>query len=196
MSASLRAPGASTRTRSAPAADGASPERIRGRDPLYGEIREFLDDEALLLEEERLHDWLGLLADDIRYRMPVRASVHRTIGQGFANAMYFYNDTRTTLGGRVARLLSTRSGWVEDPPSRTGRFVSGLRAFRTGNPEEFAVESGFLITRSRADLPEVKLLSGRRHDTLRRAGDGLVIARRDIYLHHSTIDMHNLAIFF
>ena len=42
---------------------------------LTQEVAEFLYREAELLDERRYDDWLGLLADDIRYWMPMRRNV-------------------------------------------------------------------------------------------------------------------------
>lgn len=180
---------------SAPAIDLASQRRIRASDPRYAEFREFLEDEAALLDEERLPEWLALLADDIRYRMPVRVSVNRAMGDGFARRMFFYNDTKSVLTTRVLRMLSTTSGWVEDPPSRILRLISHVRIFKTDAADEYAAESNILLTRSRSDLGEVKFLTARRCDRLRHTPDGLRLAQRDIFLNQTTIDMHNLAIF-
>lgn len=179
----------------APDRDLASPDRLRAADPVYWELREFLEDEAALLDEERLTEWLDLLADDVRYRMPVRVGVDRDMGDGFARRMYFYNDTKSALTMRVTRILGTKSGWVEDPPSRICRMITGVRIFRTARPDEYQADSSILLTRSRSDLGEIKMLVARRHDVLRRAAGGTKIARREIYLDQTTIDMHNLVVF-
>lgn len=170
------------------------PERIRAKDPLYWELHEFLEDEAVLLDVGRMDEWLELLTEDVRYQMPVRVSVNRAMGEGFARRMFFFNDTKKVLAMRIHRLLGTKNGWVEDPPSRIARFVTGIRAYRTATPNEYAVESNVLLTRSRTDLGEVKLLTARRHDILRLTDAGPKLARREIYLNQTTIDMHNLAI--
>jgi len=179
----------------APDCDLTSLDRVRATDPIYWELHEFLEDEATLLDEERLNEWLDLLSDDLRYWMPVRVGVNRAMGDGFSRRMCFYNDTKSVLAMRVRRLVGTRSGWVEDPPSRVSRFVTGIRVFRTQKSNEYAAESNLLLTRSRTDLGEVKLLTARRRDVLRRMDKGPQIARREIYLNQTTIDMHNLAIF-
>lgn len=179
----------------APDCDLASRDRIRASDPIYWELHEFLEDEAVLLDEERLAEWLELLADDVRYRMPVRVSVNRAMGDGFSRRMYFYNDTKKVLAMRIHRLVGTKNGWVEEPPSRITRLVTGIRVFRTERSNEYGVQSNLLLARSRSDAGEVKLLTARRHDVLRRMDKGPLIARREIYLNQTTIDMHNLAIF-
>jgi len=172
-----------------------SPDRIRATDPTYWQLHEFLNDEAALLDADQLLQWLELTADDVRYRMPVRVGVHRGFGDGFARRMYFYNDTKKVLAMRIHRLVGTRNGWVEDPPSRTSRFVTGVRAYTSDKPEEFVVHSKLLLTRSRSDLGEVKLLSAHRLDRLRRQGGDIKLANRDIYLDQTTINMHNMAVF-
>jgi len=182
--------------RNVPACDLASPDRIRATDPVYQELREHLEDEMALLDENRFYEWLDTLADDLRYQMPVRASVHRAAGDGFARRMFFYNDTKSTLAMRIQRLLGSKAAWVEDPPSRISRLVANVRIYKSTEPAEYLLESNLLLTRSRTDAPEVKLLSARRRDLLRRTDDGLRLARREIFLDQSSIDMHNLAIFF
>lgn len=181
---------------SAPDSNLGSAARLRSSDPIHWELREFLEDEAQLLDEERLDEWLKLLADDMRYWMPVRVSVNRELGDGFAKRMGIYNDSKSVLEMRVRRILGTTSAWVEDPPSRISRFISGVRIFRTDKPDEFIADSNILLARSRSDQGEVKLITARRHDVLRRSEPGsTLIARREIYINQTSIDMHNFAIF-
>ncbi|MGH7857450.1 MAG: hypothetical protein ACREQY_08975, partial [Candidatus Binatia bacterium] len=54
-----------------PAADR---KRIRAGDSVYFEIVEFLEDEAMLLDDFELLAWVDLLADDLVYRVPVRVT--------------------------------------------------------------------------------------------------------------------------
>jgi len=42
---------------------------------LHQEIEEFLYREADLLDERRYEDWLALVAEDVRYWMPMRRNV-------------------------------------------------------------------------------------------------------------------------
>ena len=56
---------------------------------LYGEIVEFLYREAELLDSNRFGDWLGLLAEDIHYVMPVRTTQFRAKGEGFQDVAFF-----------------------------------------------------------------------------------------------------------
>jgi 3-phenylpropionate/cinnamic acid dioxygenase small subunit len=169
--------------------------RIRARDPLYWELVEFLDDEAELLDDNQVAEWLGLLADDIRYWAPVRVTRGRDEGSEFAESVGHFDDTFPMLEMRVAKLTSTKSAWAEDPPSRTRRFVTNVKVFGTGVEGEYLARSNLLLVRNRWDLPTWELISARREDVLRRTPDGWRIARRTIFIDQSTLAVANLAIF-
>lgn len=169
--------------------------RIHAFEPLHHELHEFLDEEAALLDQYRLEEWLDLLTEDLRYFMPVRTGTHRADGPGFAAHMGHFDDTRASLALRVRRILGTQSAWTEDPPSRVGRFVTGVRTFRTANENEFAVLSKLLLTRSRNDVADVGLISADRTDLIRRTPTGLRLAQRQVHVHQATLATPNLAIF-
>ena len=50
---------------------------------LYGEVLEFLYQEAELLDSNRYSDWLALFADDVLYEMPVRTTQYLSQGPVF-----------------------------------------------------------------------------------------------------------------
>jgi 3-phenylpropionate/cinnamic acid dioxygenase small subunit len=170
-------------------------QRIHAFERLHQELHEFLDEEAALLDQYQLNEWLQLLAQDLRYFMPVRTGTHRADGLGFAARMGHFDDTRASLALRVRRILGTQSAWTEDPPSRVGRFVTGVRTFLTANNDEFAVLSKLLITRSRNDVADVALISADRADLIRRTSEGLRLVQREIHVHQATLGVQNLAIF-
>ena len=62
-------------------------------------------------------------------------------------------------------------------------------------PREVTVKCRFLIYRNRVET-ETDLLVGKREDTLRRAGDGWLIARRKIILDQNVLLTKNLTFFF
>ena len=64
-----------------------------------------------------------------------------------------------------------------------------------GMPREVKAKSRFLIYRNRVET-ETDLLVGKREDTLSRAGDGWLIARRKIILDQSVLLSKNLTFFF
>ena len=124
---------------------------------------DFLVAEAEALDERRYRDWLELLTEDVRYRMPVRVTVHGGGVSALADMSHFDED-RYTLGKRVER-LSGEHAWTEDPPSRVRRFVTNVRCAPGPAEGEIAVRSYLLLFRSRSDPPTARRTSRRSADT-------------------------------
>lgn len=154
----------------------------------------FLHHEAELLDAGRFEEWLELLADDLVYQVPVRVTRERAAGSGVSTSMFHLDETRATLQVRVRR-LQTEVAWAEDPPSRTRHFVSNVRVEPAARPDELSVRSYLLLYRNRGDEPGHDLLSGERHDLLRRVDGVWRLARRVVVLDQVTLGTRNLAIF-
>ena len=154
----------------------------------------FLVDEAELLDDNRVREWLALLTPDIDYRVPVRVTRERTAGKGFSDANFHMKDDYGTLKARVDR-LHTEYAWAEDPPSRLRRFVTNFRVRRGQADGEYAVKTSILVYRGRLDAAAHDLICADRHDVLRRGADGLMLARRLVLLDHTTLATSNLAFF-
>src|SRR5437667_5082570 len=87
-----------------------------------GEIEQFLVEEAALLDEWRLEEWLALMAEDARYLVPpldAPDADHR-------DTLFLIADDRRSLASRVRQLLSGTT-WAENPRSRTRRLVTNVR---------------------------------------------------------------------
>jgi phthalate 3,4-dioxygenase beta subunit len=162
--------------------------------PLYHEVVDWLYAEADVLDRRDLRAWLGLLTEDIRYVVPVRVTTAHTLDGSALADMAHFDEDRYSLHKRVER-FETEHAWAEDPPSRTRHFITNVRCFEAANADELAVESNLLLFRSRGDVREPDLLSGRRNDTLRRTPDGLRLARREVVLDESVLRTQNLAVF-
>ena len=185
-----------------PAAEAAAaPALERRRVPvgseMYNRITEFLYDEARLLDETRLKEWTAMLATDLLYTAPMRQT--RTLvdqAESIVRTVQHYDDNYRSILGRIMRLTETKSAWAEDPPSRTRRLVTNVFVESTVNPDEFAVRSYLLVTRSRFNYDEFDLISGERHDLIRHMPDGqFKLARREIILDQAVLGTPNLAIF-
>ncbi|GGL15249.1 3-phenylpropionate/cinnamic acid dioxygenase subunit beta [Nocardia jinanensis] len=175
---------------------GVDPDqRIRVGEPPHGELHEFLDDEAVLLDNDRLTEWLHTLAEDLVYRAPVRVTRNRAEGLGFAAAMAHFDDTYNSIARRIKRATESPNAWAVDPPSRVQRHISNVRVYRTPEPAEYRVLSYVLAVRSHADFADLDIVSAERDDLVRRTAQGLLLARRDIYLVQSTLGVPNLAFF-
>jgi 3-phenylpropionate/cinnamic acid dioxygenase small subunit len=182
--------------RAAVSTESAKSKRVAVGSPVYNQVVEFLYDEATMLDEIRLVDWGKTLAEDLVYGAPLRMT--RSIAQqalSIVRTMQHYHDDYRSMMGRIMRLTGTKSAWAEDPPSRTRRLVTNIMVSATDKPDEFAVVSYLLITRSRFDFDQYDLISAERRDVLRRSGDTFKLARREIILDQAVLGTPNLAIF-
>src|SRR5439155_14688551 len=127
------------------AAGGRSVTTLAISDPAYARVAAFLYHEAELLDHGRFEEWLELLAAELQYRAPVPTTDGGI--NGYASAGHFFYDNRDSLELRVKRL---RSGfaWAEDPPSRTCRLITNIRAELLADGHIRAT-SNFLVYRSR-----------------------------------------------
>src|SRR3954467_10042060 len=97
---------------------------------LTQEIAEFLYREAELLDERRYQDWLALLADDVRYWMPMRRNVkfgeeEREFTRRNSRINWF-DEGKETLSRRVKQ-IETGIHWAEEPVSRISHLVSNVQ---------------------------------------------------------------------
>ena len=169
---------------------------------LKQEIEEFLYHEADLLDERRYEDWLGLIAEDVRYWMPMRRNVK--VGEAereFTRAgqdINWFDEGKETLTRRVKQIL-TGMHWAEEPVSRISHMVSNVRLLEINpsvtEPAEVTVRCRFLIYRNRVET-ETDILVGKREDLLRRTDGQWQIARRKIILDQNVLLTKNLTFFF
>ena len=166
------------------------------------EIADFLYREAELLDERRYREWLDLLAEDIRYWMPMRRNVkYGDTAREFTREgedISWFDEGKDTLTRRV-RQIQTGIHWAEEPQSRITHMVSNVQVLEATPdaiaPHEVRAKCRFLIYRNRVET-ETDLLVGKREDTLRRAGGGWLIARRKIILDQNVLLTKNLTFFF
>jgi ethylbenzene dioxygenase subunit beta len=166
---------------------------------LTAELTAWLYDEAELLDEGRLGEWLELLTDDIRYVVPVRIHKEVTGGSrvtGVSDNGFHLDEDRTSLQMRVDR-VDTGFAWAEEPPSRLRHHVTNVRVRRAADrDDELSVRSNVLIYRGRWDRPEHELMSAERQDVFRREDGMWKLARRLVVLDSTTVPMLNLTFFF
>ncbi|MGO1173844.1 MAG: 3-phenylpropionate/cinnamic acid dioxygenase subunit beta [Actinomycetaceae bacterium] len=158
------------------------------------EIQDFLNREALALDERRFRDWLEYLSEDIRYEVPLRVTREGLAEWEVSPTARIFDDDKQTLTIRVER-LETDFAWAEQPPSRTRHYITGVVVDAGEGADEYVVKSNCLIYRSRGDSPDPNLYSVARTDTVRRTADSFEIARRWAVIDQSVINAHNLSIF-
>lgn len=168
--------------------------RIKGSDSIYGEINDFLIDEAALLDDDLHQEWLELLADDIAYKMPVRKTLYRRDGRGFDKASFHFNDNKMSLSIRVKRSVVIPSAFDRDPAPRIRRLVTNLVVRQSGE-NEYEATSSILLLRNRFNDPTYDILSGRREDLIRRTDAGLRLARRTVLLDQAALGASYLNVF-
>ena len=169
---------------------------------LQQQIEDFLYDEAELLDERRYEDWLALLADDVRYWMPMRRNVKfGELEREFTRAgqdINWFDEGKDTLTRRVQQIL-TGVHWAEEPLSRLCHMVSNIQLLHVQPsvvaPAEVMVKCRFLIYRNRVET-ETDLLVGKREDVLRRVNGQWKIRQRKIVLDQNVLLAKNLTFFF
>ena len=164
---------------------------------LRHQIEDFYYIEAELLDNRKLREWFNLLAEDIRYWMPIR---HNTLerpediaeelskpGEG-----YYFDDDIKSLKIRVERAYS-KIAWAEVPPSRTRHLITNVR-IKKDDGNEIEAHSNFLVYRTRMETDK-DMFVGARQDILRRLNGSFKIARRTIILDQAVLDAKNISVF-
>jgi ethylbenzene dioxygenase subunit beta len=152
--------------------------------------------EARLLDEERFEEWLELLTDDIRYRMPLverRFRKDRSTPPAHGGG-FIFDDTKQRLALRINRLQSSYV-WAEDPRNCVRRVISNVEIWQGAEPEQADVHSVVTIHRSRLDGMEKRLVAGR-HDLWQSSTEGWRLLSRDIQLDNAVVMDSNLNVFF
>jgi p-cumate 2,3-dioxygenase beta subunit len=143
------------------------------------EVEAFFFQEAALLDEWRLEEWLELFTEDARYVVPVTDAREGDLRE----TLSIINDDMARLRGRVERLKS-RHAHREFPWSRTRRLITNVRVIEA-TQEEIRVTASFLVYRIRSG--HVDPLVGRYDYTLRRVGGLVKLAYRK-----ATLDLESL----
>ena len=166
---------------------------------LQQEIEQFYYWEAKLLNDRRYPEWFALLADDIRYSMPIRTTrtMRETDREYTRPNEYAHFDEDADMMRQRLRKITSDVNWSENPASRTRHIISNVMVIDGEHPGEYQVSNVFVVYRNRLER-QVDLFAGERKDLLRRTGGDSVfeIARRTILLDQSTLLSNNLSFFF
>ena len=166
-------------------------------DSLRREVEDFYYAEAELLDNRQFRDWFKLLADDIRYWMPIRHNpLERSSdiqgelskpGEGF-----YFDDDKASLRIRIERVYATNA-WAEMPPSRTRHSINNVR-IKKDDGSAIEVYANFIVYRTRMETDQ-DLFVGERQDILRRMNGTFQIARRTIVLDQAVLSAKNISVF-
>lgn len=187
-----------------------TPEMLRrnlARQPGYRELQAEVEAlfclEADLLDNRLYQDWLALLDEDIVYFMPMRRNVplRHEPEQEFTvpgAGIHWFEDDKWTLTKRVEQ-IETGLHYAEEPLSRITHMITNVRVVDAEPDLESAATvtatSRFLVYQNRIDY-DTSTFVGRRHDRLRREGEGWRVLRREIVLEQGILGAKNLSNFF
>jgi len=164
-------------------------------------ISQFLHLEADLLDERQYDEWLSLLDENIRYRMPIARNVRRDqLDREYtaAGEVAWFDEGIATLRQRVAQ-IKTGIHWAEEPTSRVSHLVTNIRIIGSETLLDgelaLSVRSRFLVSQHRLQS-ESNLFVGKREDTLRVSADRVTIMKRDIFLNQAVLMAKSLTTFF
>lgn len=179
------------------------------REKVLREVEQFLYREARMLDDRRFHEWLELFTDDVRYWMAGRSSRYPRSSKAIGildpdryreteltkeEDLAILDETKATLGGRIAR-LDTGMAWAEDPPSRTRHIIANIEVEPGDSASELKVYSNFMVYRNRSET-EQDFYVGARQDVLRHVDGAWKIARRKLILDQNVLLAKNVSIFF
>jgi len=143
-------------------------------------LEELLYSEAALLDEWRLEEWLGLLAEDACYYVPPNDHPEGDP----KNTLFILADDIVRIRERVKRLMSPECH-AEYPHSRTRRLISNVRVVGTDG-DLVTVAANFICNRFRR-YERVREYVGAYRYVLKRQGAELRIRERRVI-----IDAHEL----
>lgn len=146
------------------------------------DIEEFLYDEAALLDEWRLEEWLDLFTLDCVYEVPAPD----THGMDGGMVYSLIHDRRPLLEQRVLRLKKP-TAHAEYPHSKTRRLVTNVRVL-SRDSEGVRVTANFAVFRSRFGN-DVAYVGRYEYVLVHEAGD-LKIKHRTAYIEHEALNPH------
>jgi 3-phenylpropionate/cinnamic acid dioxygenase small subunit len=156
---------------------------------MTGEVEQLLYHEAHLLDSGGFQEWLELLAPDLRYWAPVRADVPRKEEkENEESRLPLFDETKASLALRISR-IETGLAWVENPPTRTRRFVTNIAVLKEASGLVH-VRSNLMLFRSRSFADET-ILVGFREDKWSRS-DKWLLRERKIVIDHCTVENMSL----
>jgi 3-phenylpropionate/cinnamic acid dioxygenase small subunit len=155
--------------------------------------RQFLFEEADLLDSFRLERWVDYLSEDVTITVPVRTDRDASAEKPtFSDSSYYVKMDYDGVRERVNR-LQKEYAWAENPRSRLRHCVGNVRVSRVDG-DELKVLNNQLVFRSRGDTEAYELVSAERTSTLRDDGDGLRLADRVVRLDHTILPTRNLTL--
>ena len=162
-----------------------------------------------MLASRQFRRWIDLLADDLRYWIPMRSNRYSAASKSISildgsryeeddlskeSDQAFMDEDKGSLRRRVDR-LDTGMAWAEDPPSGTRDLISTVEVEPGEREAEVKVYSNFIMYRSRGETEE-DFYVGSREDVLRNVDGSWQLASRKIVFEQNVLSAKNLSNFF
>lgn len=146
---------------------------------LTSRLTDFFVAESAALDERRFDDWLGMLAEDFVYVVPVPMSREDPSLDPYDSRLFLAHESKSFLTMRFGR-VSSDYAWAERPAAFVRHFVSNVRVL-DGRPGEWTVASNVMVVRTRLPEPPT-LCSAGRIDVVRESGSGFLLAHRTVHI--------------
>lgn len=146
------------------------------------EVERFLVEEAALLDEWKLDEWLALMADDVQYLVPALD----TPQDDHRNTVFLIADDSVRLRSRVGQ-LNGRSVWAENPRSRTRRLLTNVRVLES-SAQQATVVANFAVWRFQFEQTDVYV--GQYRNVVVRGPSGLLMRERRVVLDLESLRPH------
>jgi len=171
-------------------------------------LEAFYHREARLLDNRQYQQWLGLVSQDIQYRLPSRVnvqvdnrqrgeedmiSVERELEGADSMGCPIREEGYIHLMLRVERAFKINS-WSENPPARTRRIIGNVELM-AHNGDDLSVLSNFHLYYARPGSASC-IYSGQRRDVLTALVEGYKIRQREVILDYADIALPTLGLLF
>jgi 3-phenylpropionate/cinnamic acid dioxygenase small subunit len=156
---------------------------------LYARVAQFYAQEASLLDDRLLYEWVDLFSDEVRYR--IHALERHQASSGRAPVLrnrpvLLFEDDKAFLRKRAERVLDTGFAHAERPPSVSRHLITNiLIEDDAGSPH--TVRSSFVVFQARLEKDRASFF-GSRVDQLDVTDDEIRIAGRDVVLDQFVLD--------
>lgn len=136
---------------------------------LRARLRDFYDDYAYCLDEDRLEEWPDFFTEDCHYRVLSRENHDAGLPLGLIYCM-----NKNMLRDRVTALRET----TMFEPRSLRHFISGARVIQAQG-ERIVAQANFAVMESLSDREPTLNMVGRYLDELRLTPQGPLLTRRD-----------------
>lgn len=139
-------------------------------------LKQFIEDEADLLDQQRFQEWYELFADDGVYWAPAKHGQ-----ESWLNHVSLFHDEKHTLKTRITRLMHPMIH-CQEPASHCVRVVSSIRLDDVADGgNEYQLSSKFIMIEDRVGSPR-RFAGGRCVHVLRREHGALRIVQKRVEL--------------